>query len=142
GLACPVGSMVVGSKEFIKAAHRFRKMHGGGMRQTGVLTAACLVALDTMIDRLAEDHANALRLASGIQSISLGATKPANVQTNMVLVRTEELGFTPAEFVEAIEAEAVRCLAYQRGTVRMVTHKDVSTDDIDYALEAIEKISR
>lgn len=142
GLACPVGSMVVGSKEFIKTAHRFRKMHGGGMRQTGVLTAACLVALDTMIDRLADDHANARRLANGIQSISSGASAPANVQTNMVLVRTEEIGFSPAEFVETIEVEGVRCLAYQRGTVRMVTHKDVSTEDIDYALEAIEKISR
>jgi threonine aldolase len=142
GLACPVGSMVVGSKELIKTAHRFRKMHGGGMRQTGVLTAACLVALDTMIDRLAEDHANARRLATGIQSISTGATKPANVQTNMVLVRTEELGYAPTEFVEAIESEGVRCLAYQRGTVRMVTHKDVSVQDIDYALEAISRISR
>jgi threonine aldolase len=142
GLACPVGSILVGSREFIKAAHRFRKMHGGGMRQTGVLTAACLVALDTMIDRLAEDHSNARRLAKGIQSISEGATVPANVQTNMVLMRTEALGFTPSEFVEAVEAEGVRCLAYQQGTVRMVTHKDVSTEDIDYALEAISKISR
>ena len=142
GLACPVGSMVVGSRELITQAHRYRKMHGGGMRQTGVLTAACLVALDTMIDRLAEDHANAQRLARGIQSISKDATKPANVQTNMVLVRTEELGYTPAEFVDVVETENVRCLAYQRGTVRMVTHKDVTGQDIDFVLEAIARVSR
>lgn len=142
GLACPVGSMVVGSAEFIKQAHRYRKMHGGGMRQTGVLTAACLVALDSMIDRLADDHANARRLAEGIQRIARQATKPENVQTNMVLVKTERLGYAPPEFVEVIAASGVRCLAYQRETVRMVTHKDVSTADIDYALERIEAVAR
>lgn len=142
GLACPVGSMLVGSHEFIKLAHRYRKMHGGGMRQTGVLTAACLVALDTMVDRLSDDHANAGRLAMGIQSISPRATVPENVQTNMVLVKTEELGYSPAEFVEVIGDEGVKCLAYQRGTVRMVTHKDVSTADIDFALERISAVAR
>lgn len=142
GLSCPVGSMIVGSRDLIMRAHRYRKMHGGGMRQTGVLTAACLVALDTMIDRLADDHANAQRLANGIKAISVGATAPFNVQTNMVLVKTEELGFAPGQFVEAIGAEGVRCLSYHHATVRMVTHKDVSTEDIDYTLEAIEKISR
>ncbi|MEX0790148.1 MAG: low specificity L-threonine aldolase [Actinomycetota bacterium] len=142
GLACPVGSMVVGSKEFIKQAHRYRKMHGGGMRQTGVLTAACLVALDTMIDRLADDHANARRLANGIQRLSEHATMPANVQTNMVLVKTEHLGYSTTEFVEVIGQEGVKCLAYQRGTVRMVTHKDVSTEDIDYTLDRITAITR
>jgi threonine aldolase len=132
----------VGSKEFIKQAHRYRKMHGGGMRQTGVLTAACLVALDTMIDRLADDHANARRLANGIKKISEYATVPANVQTNMVLVKTEHLGYSTSEFVDAIELEGVKCLAYQRGTVRMVTHKDVSTTDIDYTLDRINAITR
>lgn len=142
GLGAPVGSMIVGSAELIRAAHRFRRMHGGGMRQTGVLAAACLVALDTMVNRLAEDHAHARRLATGIESIAPGATTPANVQTNMVLVKTEELGFTPAEFVETVAGLGVRCLTYHHTTVRMVTHKDISTADIDRALEAIGKISR
>jgi len=142
GLGCPVGSMVVGSRDLIKQAHRYRKMHGGGMRQTGVLTAACLVALDTMIDRLADDHANARRLADGIKRLNEHATVPENVQTNMVLVKTEHLGYAPSEFVEVLEAEGVKCLAYQRGTVRMVTHKDVSASDIDHALERIEAITR
>lgn len=142
GLGCPVGSMVVGSRDLVRRAHRYRKMHGGGMRQTGVLTAACLVALDTMIDRLADDHRNARRLAEGIQSLREGATTPDNVQTNMVLIRSEELGYAPAEFVEVLGAVGVRCLAYQRGTVRMVTHKDVTGDDIEYALERIGHIAR
>lgn len=142
GLSCPVGSMVVGSREFIESAHRYRKMHGGGMRQTGILAAACLVALDTMIDRLADDHANARRLAKGIQRISEHATMPGNVQTNMVLVKTEQLGYATSEFVEVVAQEGVKCLAYQRGTVRMVTHKDVSTDDIDYTLDRIRSIAR
>lgn len=137
GLSAPVGSMVVGSRQFINRAHRYRKMHGGGMRQTGILAAACLVALDTMIERLAEDHANARRLAEGIRGMSRGATRPDNVHTNMVLVTTEELGYAPWEFVEVMDAQGVRCLAYQRGTVRMVTHKDVSAGDIDYVLERI-----
>lgn len=142
GLGCPVGSMVVGSAEFVDEAHRYRKMHGGGMRQTGILTAACLVALDTMIDRLADDHANARRLAEGINRIVAGATVPANVQTNMVLVTTEKLGYGPDEFVETLGKRGVRCLAYRRGVVRMVTHKDVSNSDIDWALEQIEALAR
>lgn len=142
GLSAPVGSMVVGSREFIDSAHRFRKMHGGGMRQTGVLTAACLVALDTMVDRLADDHANALRLAEGLKAMREEATVPENVQTNMVLVKTEAFGFSPPDFVETIEGEGVRCLAYRRGTVRMVTHKDILADDIEDALDRIAKAIR
>jgi threonine aldolase len=95
-----------------------------------------------MIDRLADDHANARRLANGIKKISEHATVPANVQTNMVLVKTEHLGYSTSEFVEAIDLEGVKCLAYQRGTVRMVTHKDVSTADIDYTLDRINAITR
>lgn len=142
GLSCPVGSMVVGSRDLIEKAHRYRKMHGGGMRQVGVLTAACLVALDTMVDRLADDHINAKRLAGGIYDLNPDASFPENVHTNMVLVRTEPLGYSPQEFVEALGVKGVRCLAYQRGTVRMVTHKDVSATDIEYALTAITEVAR
>ena len=141
GLSAPVGSMVVGSKDFIESAHRFRKMHGGGMRQVGILAAACVVALETMIDRLADDHANAKRLADGIASLRDEATFPANVQTNMVLVKTEPFRMSPADFVAALAPSGVKCLAYQPGTVRMVTHKDVSKDDISYSLEQIAAIA-
>ncbi|MEO7804128.1 MAG: GntG family PLP-dependent aldolase [Actinomycetota bacterium] len=142
GLSCPVGSMVVGSSQFIEKAHRFRKMHGGGMRQSGVLTAACLVALDTMVDRLAEDHVNAKRLAVGISQVHEHATFPQNVATNMVWVQTEYIGYSPDEFVVVLGERGVRCLAYRPGIVRMVTHKDVSADDIEYAIEQITAIAR
>jgi threonine aldolase len=142
GLSAPVGSMVVGSEEFIASAHRYRKMHGGGMRQTGVLTAACLVALDTMVDRLSVDHDNALRLAEGILNVREGASFPRNVHTNMVLVRTEALGYSPSEFVYALEEVGVRCLAYHHGTVRMVTHKDITSEDIEEVIQRTASIAR
>jgi len=142
GLGCPVGSMVVGSADFVQTAHRFRKMLGGGMRQTGVLAAACLVALDTMIDRLADDHTNAKRLAEGIAGIREGAAFPGNVETNMVLVKSEALGFSPTEFAAAAATKGIKCQAYQRGNVRLVTHNGVSADDIEFAIEAIRTILR
>ena len=142
GLGCPVGSMVVGSAEHVEAAHRDRKMLGGGMRQVGVLTAACLVALDTMIDRLADDHANAKRLAEAVADIHEGATFPEHVQTNMVLVKSLALGYSPAGFVDAAASKGIKCLAYQHGTVRMVTHNGVSAEDIEFTIEAIQAIAR
>ncbi|HVE76906.1 MAG TPA: GntG family PLP-dependent aldolase [Actinomycetota bacterium] len=141
GLGAPVGSMVAGSAEFVAKAHRFRKMHGGGMRQAGILAAACIVALDSMVDRLADDHANARRLAEGIREIREHAAFPENVHTNMVFVKTEPLGLSPADFVISMGERGVRCLAYRPGTVRMVTHKDVSSDGIEFALEQIQQIA-
>ncbi len=137
GLGAPVGSMVVGPADFITRARRFRKLHGGGMRQVGVLAAACLVGLDRMIDRLAEDHLHARRLAEGIAALRDGTVDPAGVETNIVMVRTEPLGFTPEGFVEEMARRAVLLFPFGEGMVRMVTHKDVSGDDIEYALDQI-----
>ena len=88
GLAAPVGSVICGSRDFIARARRTRKMLGGGMRQAGIIAAAGIVALETMIDRLAEDHANARRLAEGIAAIRGLATDPARVQTNILYCRS------------------------------------------------------
>jgi threonine aldolase len=137
GLAAPVGSMVVGSAEFIARARRFRKLHGGGMRQVGILAAACLVALDTMVDRLGEDHANAKRLAQGIAALREGAVNVDEVETNIVMVRTQPLGFTPEAFAEELARRGVKFFTFGPGTVRMVTHKDVSAEGIEIALEQI-----
>lgn len=141
-LAAPVGSIVAGTAPLVESARRYRKMHGGGMRQAGVLAAACLVALDTMVDRLAEDHANARRLAEGIAELRPEAVEPATVETNMVLVRAEPLGYAPAEFVAELGSRGVKALAYQWGMVRMVTHKDVSPEDVEYALERVGEMAR
>lgn len=136
-LSAPVGSMIVGSAAFIARARRFRKLHGGGMRQVGILAAACLVALDTMVERLPEDHANARRLAEGIAALREGAVNLQGVQTNIVMVRTQPLGFTPEAFVEEMARRGVRFFTFGPGNVRMVTHKDVSAEDIEVAIEQI-----
>lgn len=138
GLGCPVGSLLCGTRSFIDRARRVRKLFGGGMRQAGVLAACGLVALDTMVDRLADDHANAVRLAlgmSGAPGITLDQTA---VQTNMVYCDTAR----PAEaWVAMLDAEGVRCLNTGPRTLRFVTHHDVDTDDIDRAVTVLRKLA-
>lgn len=140
GLGAPIGSMVVGPADFIARVHRARKTLGGGMRQVGVIAAACLVALDTMIDRLAEDHANARRLAEGIAELRPEAVDLAGVETNIVMVRTTPFGLTPAQLTEEMAARGVKFFPFGHETVRMVTQKDVSADDVAYALEQLREV--
>lgn len=133
GLACPVGSLVCGSREFIAEARRNRKVLGGGMRQAGVLAAAGLVAMDEMIDRLAEDHANARRLAEG-----LGNMPPLHVEgppaTNMVYTRLESGPVAPADLVGRMTSRGVRFLHVGDNRFRLVTHYGVTAADIDRVL--------
>lgn len=110
------------------------------MRQVGILAAACLVALDTMIDRLADDHRNARRLAKGIAEKRPEAVEPDDVETNMVLFDCLAAGVSPFEFVGLLGDHGVRCLPHQPGLVRFVTHKDVSADDVEYAVEKIGEV--
>ena len=149
GLACPVGSVVVGSRDVIWRARRARKMVGGGMRQVGVLAAAGLVALsdgpDGMIERLAEDHANARRLAEALAEldgiVSAGGTAqpapgpldPARVRTNFVLFRVER---DRAAFLAALRARDVEMVEYPHGQVRAVTHYGVTAADIETVIAA------
>src|SRR5439155_13006079 len=92
GLAAPVGSLIVGTREFITRARRMRKLLGGGMRQVGVLAAAGLIALDRMVDRLAEDHQNARRLAEGLQGLPGLRVDLSRVQTNIVIFHVDRPG--------------------------------------------------
>ena len=148
-LGCPVGSVVVGSHEFIARARRARKMVGGGMRQAGILAAAGIVALsdgpDGMIDRLADDHANARRLAEGLAGLdgihsagglaqpSPGRLDPDRVLTNFVLFRVDR---DRRAFLDALAARDVWMVGYAHGQVRAVTHHDVSAADVDTVLRA------
>jgi threonine aldolase len=131
GLGAPVGSVVAGSEEFVEEARRLRKMLGGGVRQGGVLAAAGLVALDR-IDRLAEDHARATRLAEGLQERGWRAGTP---ETNIVLVAVADLDGTLRRFEEA----GVRASAMS-GQVRLMTHADLTDADIASALDRIGPI--
>lgn len=131
GLGTPVGSALCGSKELIARAHRVRKMLGGGMRQAGVLAAAALHALDHHVDRLADDHAHAHRLAEGLQGLPGVTVTPP--QTNILFV---DLPADRAEGVVGRLGEAgVLCTGLYR--LRFVTHLDVSGDDIDHAIRVL-----
>ncbi len=138
GLCCPVGSVLCGTAAFIEQARRVRKMLGGGMRQVGVLAACGLVALDTMVERLAEDHANARRLAEGIAQTAGFEVDLATVQTNMVYFGTT----SPAgPIVPALAKRGVRCLPVGANRIRMVTHHDVDAEDIERAIAAVREVS-
>ena len=141
-LSCPVGSVLVGSKDFIKEANRWRKMVGGGMRQAGVLAAAGLVALETMVDRLAEDHQNARRLANGLANIDGLIVDADKIQTNIVIFDVEAKVGPAPDFIKAM-AEAEVLVSYPgRTSVRMVTHRHISGDDVEEALSRTSKVVR
>jgi threonine aldolase len=144
GLACPVGSVVVGSSDFVWKARRARKLLGGGMRQAGVLAAAGLVALrdgsEGMIERLADDHVNARRLADGIADMpGVVALDPARVRTNFVFF---ELGKPELrmKFLDALKGEGVLMIDYPGGDrIRAVTHYGIEAADVDLAISAVRR---
>lgn len=139
GLACPVGSLICGTGEFIERARATRRIVGGGMRQIGILAAAGVVALDEMVDRLADDHANARALSEGLASIPGIIATPEMVQTNIVFFSLKD-GIDTAAFRQRCKDRGV---VYSGGPVRwrMVTHYGIERDDIDFALEQIREVA-
>ena len=135
GLSCPIGSLVCGSNEFIERARYWRKMVGGNMRQVGIVAAAGIVALDTMVSRLAEDHANARRLAQGLSRMPGISIDPNDVPTNIVFF--EVTGGDPAGLARRLNERGVKGGTPQRRW-RFVTHYGITADDIDHALDVIE----
>ena len=133
GLGAPAGSVLVGSEALIKEARKWRKMLGGGMRQAGIIAAACRYALENNIDRLAEDHANAKRLAEGLAAIPGISCDPADVHSNMVfaVLASEALA---KELSEHLADQGIKVLGGQ--VMRLVTHMDVSSSDVDHMLAA------
>lgn len=140
GLSCPVGSIVAGTGEFIERARRARNSLGGGMRQAGVLAAAALVGLDEMVDRLAEDHANARRLAEGLSRIPGIVLNPDQVQTNIVIFHLAD-GDAPG-LLPLLEGMGVKASHPYGDSMRMVTHRGVGWEDVDTALEVVESALR
>jgi threonine aldolase len=140
GLAAPVGGVVAGSRAFIARAHRARKVVGGGMRQAGIIAAAGLVALESMIERLAEDHANARLLAEGLAEIPQIAVDVARVQTNIVVCRLVVDGWSPAAFIEALREQGVLIGGYGDQRLRMVTHYGIARADIERTLHAVRRV--
>ncbi|MSQ28841.1 MAG: low-specificity L-threonine aldolase [Dehalococcoidia bacterium] len=140
GLSAPVGSALCGSGAFIQEARRWRQALGGGMRQAGVIAAAALVGLETMVDRLAEDHENAQVLADGLAAIPGLDLRPEEIQTNIVICRP--LAMPSDLFLRRLAEHGVKAANYWGGLVRFVTHYGIERADVDHALKAVQAVMR
>jgi threonine aldolase len=141
GLGAPVGAALAGSHDFIVEAWRVKQRFGGAMRQAGVIAAAALHALDHHVERLADDHTNARRLADGLAALNGIRIDPATVETNLIYFALEpDSGYDATRFCEALRERGVRMGALGPNLVRAVTHLDVSSADIDVALAAVTAV--
>jgi len=139
GLGAPVGSALAGTKEMIARALRHRKLFGGTMRQAGVIAAGALYALENHIDRLAEDHVNAKRLAAAIREIDGLELRPPEVDTNLVIYRVDPRLGTAAEFSARLKRRGLLISAFGGPMMRAVTHLDVNEADIERAAESLRE---
>ncbi|MCH8118825.1 MAG: low-specificity L-threonine aldolase [Planctomycetes bacterium] len=137
GLSAPVGSVVCGTKEFIAEARRNRKVLGGGMRQSGIIAAAGITALEQMVDRLTEDHTNAQRLAEGIARITGLSIEPEKVQTNIIYFNLVSQRLTVEKLVTQLNNKGIKILQVGPTRLRAVTHYGISAEDIDLTLTAL-----
>jgi threonine aldolase len=139
GLACPVGSLLCGSGEFIARARRIRKALGGGMRQAGIIAAAGVVALDTMVDRLVDDHQNARALAQGLGLVAGINVRPVKLRTNMVVFDVDGGAGEAAKFVAALREREVLVGARGASAFRAVTHYGITRDHIDRVVAVVSE---
>jgi threonine aldolase len=140
GLGAPVGSMLVGSKDFIVKARVYRKALGGGMRQAGILAAAGLIALEKMPLRLHKDHDNAQMLAQGLAQIGGIKIDPKKVQTNILVFNITGTGMSTADFSRKLAEKNVLAAGIDPENMRFATHMDVSRDDCQKTLEVVRSI--
>jgi len=140
GLGAPVGSAVAGDAETIRRAHGFRKRWGGGMRQVGILAAAALYALDHNLPRLADDHRKARLLAAAVERSSrLAMAHP--VETNILIIEVVDPDDTPVAVVEALKREGVLGAVWDDRRLRLVTHLDVSVEDVEKAAQILIRVA-
>ena len=141
GLGAPIGSMLAGTAEMIRKARQVRKRLGGGMRQVGVLAAAGLYALEHHIVRLADDHANARRLAEALCALPGLDVRPTETETNIVLIRlTDECPYGVLELLAVLKERNILMVSFGEHTIRAVTHLDVGIGDIETVIGEMEKI--
>lgn len=141
GLGAPIGAVLAGSRAFIEEARRYKHIFAGAMRQAGIAAAGCLHALDHHVDRLAEDHANARRLAVGLKDVPGIEVITKDPATNMVFFDPAATGLSAEPFLAALLARGVR-MGQVRGVIRAVTHLDVSQADVDATILAIRAIAQ
>jgi len=140
GLAAPIGSLLMGSGKFISRAKRMRQRIGGGMRQAGVIAAPALVALRTMVERLADDHANATFLAESLHALDPQLIDPADVQTNIVTIDVGHLTMSPRTILDTLAARQIRIKQVGPTSFRMICHNDISRPDLDLLLTSLAEI--
>jgi threonine aldolase len=137
GLAAPVGSLICGKTDFIAEARRVRKVIGGGMRQAGILAAAGIVALNEMVDRLADDHANARKLAQGLAAIDGISIEPEPIKRNIVFLKISRSDLSRQELTRRLQAEGILVGPKEPDQIRAVTNYHVSSKDIDHVLQVL-----
>ncbi len=140
GLGAPVGSIIVGSEEFIKEAHRYRKMLGGGMRQVGILAAAAIYALDHNIERLEQDHLHAKKLVEAISGINGFSINPAHVETNIIVFDVSQSKYSVDQILEMLRQHGVLMVQFGATLIRAVTNLEVSAEDIDRTIEIMQEL--
>jgi threonine aldolase len=142
GLSAPVGSLLCGTNEFIARARGFRRMLGGNLRQAGMLAAAGIVALETMVERLADDHRTARQLADGLHRIAPGLVDPNSIATNIVRVDTTVSGWPAETWSAALQSRNVRVSPGGPMQLRFVTHRHIAPADIEATLQAFGELWR
>jgi threonine aldolase len=140
GLSSPIGSLICGTSQFIDEARRNRKVLGGGMRQSGIIAAAGITALEQMVDRLAEDHENARRLAEGIARTPGLSIELNKVQTNIVYFNTTDDNLTAETLVRRLVDRGIKILQVTPNCLRAVTHYGISAEDINLTLIALNEV--
>ncbi len=139
GLSAPVGSLVCGSAEFVAQARRNRKALGGGMRQAGIIAAAGIVALETMVDRLQEDHTNARLLAEGIADLPDVILDPETIKTNIIYFDLDDSAMESADFLTVLAAKGIQFFDTGPRRFRMVTHYGITAEDILYTINSFKE---
>ncbi len=140
GLSAPVGSVLCGPRAFIERARTFRRMVGGNMRQAGSIAAAGIVALKTMVERLAEDHATAKRLATGLHAIDASLIDPKDIETNIVRISVRASGRSAAQWAEDFKARGIAVSPADSGSLRFVTHRHIGNAEVDAAIATCREI--
>ena len=138
GLSAPFGSVLCGSSAFIERARAYRRMVGGAMRQAGVMAAAGIVALETMVDRLSEDHRRAKRIAEGVHAVDPRMVDPKSVETNIIMLEIGHTGVGAKTWIAALDKHGLKAAAWSRKSLRLVTHRHID----DAAVEKVPGVIR
>jgi len=141
GLSAPFGSVLCGSSAFIERARAYRRMVGGAMRQAGVMAAAGIVALESMVDRLAEDHRRARRISEGLHAIDPRLTDPRLVETNIIMLEIGHSGADATSWISALEQQGLRAGVWNRKSLRLVTHRHIDDAAVEQAVASVKAVS-